>query len=236
MESSYVKRLTFRFSKSESESSRAEQAEGRQRAQLRGQEALHPDVGRPDLHNLAVQVAGHGGAGVVVGVDGAPDEGLVRAVHVRGDRTALTGVAGGVGERLLLRQRLLFLSQAALLDDGKIHLQLQLGALDAAEGMAFLHSGRPPMIHRDIKAGNILLTEQGGCKLADFGLARQLDGAEATWSGDFAGTPGYWAPEIEEMYEKRKRGKHDHEPHGLNADVWSMGVMVQGSERIGRIV
>ena len=38
-------------------------------------------------------------------------------------------------------------------------------------------------------------------KLADFGAARQLDRAEAAWSQDWSGSPGYWAPEVEQGYK-----------------------------------
>ena len=76
-------------------------------------------------------------------------------------------------------------------------------------------------------------------KLADFGLARQLDRAEASWSQDWSGSPGYWAPEVEKGYELKKRGKVEEAKqvggHGLNADVWSMGILVKRiAERCGQ--
>ena len=58
----------------------------------------------------------------------------------------------------------------------------------------------------------------------DFGLARQLDSAEALWSRDWAGTPGFMAPEIDRAM---KTTAEKREPHGLNADVWSMGVLIE---------
>jgi hypothetical protein len=45
-------------------------------------------------------------------------------------------------------------------------------ALDAAKGMRFLHSRRPPRIHRDLKSGNLLVSERWIVKVADFGSAR----------------------------------------------------------------
>lgn len=45
-------------------------------------------------------------------------------------------------------------------------------ALDAAKGMRFLHSRRPPRIHRDLKSGNLLVSERWVIKVADFGSAR----------------------------------------------------------------
>jgi N-acetylneuraminic acid mutarotase len=45
-------------------------------------------------------------------------------------------------------------------------------ALDTAEGMAFLHSLRPPRIHRDLKSYNLLVSDRWTVKVADFGAAR----------------------------------------------------------------
>ena len=48
-------------------------------------------------------------------------------------------------------------------------------ALDAAKGMRFLHSRRPPRIHRDLKSGNLLVSERWVIKVADFGSARLVE-------------------------------------------------------------
>uniref|UniRef100_A0A2M4BCL5 non-specific serine/threonine protein kinase n=1 Tax=Anopheles marajoara TaxID=58244 RepID=A0A2M4BCL5_9DIPT len=76
-------------------------------------------------------------------------------------------------------------------------------------GLSYLHGlGR---IHRDIKAGNILLTEQGIVKLADFGSA-----AIKCPANSFVGTPYWMAPEvILAMDEGQYDGK---------VDVWSLGI------------
>lgn len=47
-------------------------------------------------------------------------------------------------------------------------------ALDAAKGMQFLHTRSPPRMHRDLKAANLLVSEDWTVKLADFGSARLL--------------------------------------------------------------
>uniref|UniRef100_A0A8C8ELT3 non-specific serine/threonine protein kinase n=1 Tax=Oncorhynchus tshawytscha TaxID=74940 RepID=A0A8C8ELT3_ONCTS len=79
----------------------------------------------------------------------------------------------------------------------------------ALQGLAYLHSHN--MIHRDIKAGNVLLTEPGQVKLADFGSASIVSPANS-----FVGTPYWMAPEvILAMDEGQYDGK---------IDIWSLGI------------
>ncbi|XP_022096284.1 serine/threonine-protein kinase TAO1-like isoform X3 [Acanthaster planci] len=80
---------------------------------------------------------------------------------------------------------------------------------DALNGLVYLHSNQ--RIHRDVKAGNILLTENGTVKLADFGSASFLSPANS-----FVGTPYWMAPEvILAMDEGQYNGK---------VDIWSLGI------------
>lgn len=71
-------------------------------------------------------------------------------------------------------------------------------ARDAASGIAFLHSHKPPIIHRDIKSLNFLVTANYVCKLADFGETRELveeaDGGVMMTKN--RGTPHWCAPEV----------------------------------------
>ncbi|CAN6927804.1 unnamed protein product [Brassica oleracea] len=70
-------------------------------------------------------------------------------------------------------------------------------AMEAAQGLEYLHNGSvPPIVHRDVKSTNILLNELFEAKLADFGLSRScpVDG-ETSESTVVAGTPGYLDPE-----------------------------------------
>ncbi|XP_043924262.1 serine/threonine-protein kinase TAO3 isoform X3 [Protopterus annectens] len=79
----------------------------------------------------------------------------------------------------------------------------------ALQGLAYLHFHN--LIHRDIKAGNILLTEHGLVKLADFGSA-----SIACPANSFVGTPYWMAPEvILAMDEGQYDGK---------VDIWSLGI------------
>ncbi|KAF5841905.1 mitogen activated protein kinase [Dunaliella salina] len=81
---------------------------------------------------------------------------------------------------------------------------------EALKGLAYLHSlGK---VHRDIKCGNILLTESGGIKLADFGVSAQLT-ATLSKAQTFIGTPHWMAPEV--IQESRYDGK---------VDVWALGI------------
>ncbi|CAN8321496.1 unnamed protein product [Cochlearia groenlandica] len=69
--------------------------------------------------------------------------------------------------------------------------------VESAQGLEYLHNGcKPPMVHRDVKTTNILLTKYFEAKLADFGLSRSfpIEG-ETHVSTVIAGTPGYLDPE-----------------------------------------
>jgi serine/threonine protein kinase len=70
-------------------------------------------------------------------------------------------------------------------------------ACDAAVGMNYLHSRNPPVLHRDLKSGNLLLSEDGKVKITDFGLSRELTSKGGIQEETFQGGTDRWtAPEI----------------------------------------
>ena len=85
---------------------------------------------------------------------------------------------------------------------------------DSVRGLAYMHTQIPKrvIIHRDIKSANILFNSEGRVKLADFGVAAQLN-STASKRSSVIGTPHWMAPEV------IQNGKYD-----ARADVWSLGV------------
>jgi serine/threonine protein kinase len=82
----------------------------------------------------------------------------------------------------------------------------------ACRGLDYAH--RNGVVHRDVKPGNLLVTDDGGVKLADFGIAKATEQSSITQVGSVLGTASYLAPE-------QARG----EEAGPRADLYSLGVV-----------
>jgi serine/threonine protein kinase/Tol biopolymer transport system component len=63
------------------------------------------------------------------------------------------------------------------------------------DAIYYMHTRQPVILHRDIKPGNVRITPSGHIFLVDFGLAKVVEGREATHTGARAMTPGYSPPE-----------------------------------------
>lgn len=100
---------------------------------------------------------------------------------------------------------------AILRDEGALPpaLVASIGA-QVADGLAVAHARGT--VHRDVKPGNILISDDGRAKISDFGIARTEGEETLTQAGMFTGTPNYIAPEV-------ARGREA----GPAADVWALG-------------
>lgn len=106
-------------------------------------------------------------------------------------------VVGDMGQYLVmdfiegedLRYRMERLGMLA--DDDAVHIGASM-----CDALAYLHSRKPPILHRDIKPGNVKISPEGHIYLVDFGLAKVYQSAsQATTTGARAMTPGYSPPE-----------------------------------------
>ena len=90
-------------------------------------------------------------------------------------------------------------------------IEVQCYMIQLIKGLQYLHSHK--IIHRDLKLGNLFLTDKMELKIGDFGLATKLD-YDGEKKRTVCGTPNYIAPEVLE-------GEHSYE-----VDVWAIGIII----------
>ncbi|KAF8561535.1 hypothetical protein P879_06431 [Paragonimus westermani] len=93
--------------------------------------------------------------------------------------------------------------------------QIRFVSREVLCGLGFLHENL--IIHRDMKAGNILLTASNEIKLADFGVSARLSNEKQKRS-TFIGTPYWMAPEVVACEALKES------PYNWKADIWSFGI------------
>ncbi|XP_040905780.1 STE20-like serine/threonine-protein kinase isoform X3 [Toxotes jaculatrix] len=93
--------------------------------------------------------------------------------------------------------------------------QIRVVCKQTLEALSYLHENK--IIHRDLKAGNVLLSLDGDVKLADFGVSAK-NTKTLQRRDSFIGTPYWMAPEVVMCETSKDR------PYDYKADIWSLGV------------
>ncbi|XP_037394394.1 STE20-like serine/threonine-protein kinase isoform X1 [Pygocentrus nattereri] len=93
--------------------------------------------------------------------------------------------------------------------------QIRVVCKQTLEALTYLHENK--IIHRDLKAGNILFTSDGDVKLADFGVSAK-NTKTLQRRDSFIGTPYWMAPEVVMCETSKDR------PYDYKADIWSLGI------------
>uniref|UniRef100_A0A4W5PBU8 non-specific serine/threonine protein kinase n=1 Tax=Hucho hucho TaxID=62062 RepID=A0A4W5PBU8_9TELE len=116
----------------------------------------------------------------------------------------------------------LWVRSFSALERGLSEQQISEVCCQTLQALSYLHQHH--IIHRDLKAGNILLTMEGHVKLADFGVsAKNIHTLQKR--ATFIGTPYWMAPEVIQCETSKEN------PYGPKADVWSLGVtLIEAAE------
>lgn len=121
----------------------------------------------------------------------------------------------GSGELFIVCELVSGQTLRAFAEEHRIWETPELGALiirEIAQALAVAHQHK--IVHRDLKAENIMVSQEGTLKLMDFGIAYVKDQESLTMTGTLLGSPAYMAPEIIE-------GK----PSDFRSDIFSLSVL-----------
>lgn len=146
---------------------------------------------------------------------------LLMRVHHR-NLTGLVGYCNEPAYKGLIYEYMARGNLGSLMSDGKsalLNWEVRLHiAVDAAQGLQYLHSGiKPAIVHRDVKSSNILLDDNFQAKVSDFGLSRifPVDDGATHVTTNVVGTPGYLDPEYYTSYRLNEK-----------SDVYGFGIVL----------
>lgn len=100
------------------------------------------------------------------------------------------------------------------------------------EALNYCHSQPHPIVHRDVKAANILIDESGHCLLMDFGVSKSLEDhttkkhtpGKLKRTNSYVGTASWMAPEVAAVDMKEDGSCTSSAAYGTKADIWSFGI------------
>ena len=120
---------------------------------------------------------------------------------------------GWMGADILIRMELLTPLNRYLREHVLSEADIIRVGIDMCNALETCHAKVPPILHRDIKAANIMVDDEGHFKLGDFGVARVMEGTKSAHTK--AGTEDHMAPEVLQMQGYR-----------ATADLYSLGIVL----------
>jgi eukaryotic-like serine/threonine-protein kinase len=105
-------------------------------------------------------------------------------------------------------------------------------AQELGSALTYLHQQTPPVIHRDIKPGNIKLGANGAAILVDFGIAKAADNSQVTAAGAWGYTPGFAPPE---QYGSARTGPYS-DQYSLAATLYNLLTGQRPAESVKRVL
>jgi serine/threonine protein kinase len=123
-------------------------------------------------------------------------EGRIAARLQHPNAVAVYDVVEDDGQPVLIMEYVPSKSLSAVLDERGPLPPAEVARIGAQVATALTAAHTAGIVHRDIKPGNVLLTEDGTVKITDFGISRATGDVTVTATGMLAGTPAYLAPEV----------------------------------------